>query len=56
VTKHRRKKGSGEDLKLTEKGFKIAEIIKKFTDEVAQVYSEERVPPKVPSVALFPKL
>ena len=40
VTKHRRKRGCGEDLKLTKKGFKIAETIKKFINEVAQVYAQ----------------
>ena len=40
VTKHHRKRGSGEDIMLTKKGFKIAEIMKKFIDEVAQVYSQ----------------
>jgi DNA-binding transcriptional ArsR family regulator len=34
VTKHRRKRGSGEDIKLTTKGLKIAEAIKSFIDEV----------------------
>jgi repressor of nif and glnA expression len=40
VTKLRRKRGSGEDLMLTKKGLKIAETIKKFIDEVAQVYAQ----------------
>ena len=53
ITKHRRKKGSGEDIKLSEKGLKIAEIMKKFIDEVAQVYTEEQAISNAPSAALF---
>ena len=40
VTKHHRKRGSGEDLMLTKKGLKIAETMKKFIDEVAQIYAQ----------------
>jgi repressor of nif and glnA expression len=37
VTKHRRKRGSGEDIKLTNKGLKIGEVMKRFSDEIATV-------------------
>lgn len=41
LIKCRRKRGSGEDIKLSKKGQKIAEIIKKFVDNVTQAYIEK---------------
>jgi hypothetical protein len=41
VTKHRRKRGTGEDVKLTGKGLKVAEALKKFVSEATEVYSDD---------------
>ena len=42
LIKCRRKRGSGEDIKLSKKGLKIAEIMKKFVDNVTQAYIEKQ--------------
>jgi hypothetical protein len=41
IAKIRRKRGSGDDIKLTDKGLKIAEITKKFLDKATQINNEK---------------